>query len=62
MKIPEEASLFQALTLGFWRFQGVAVRTLFTAVLQAIERRTRAELETRFPGRFCDKGTQGRRW
>ncbi len=62
VKIPEEATLFQALTLAFWRFQGVAVTTLFTTVLQAIESRTRTELDTRFPGRFRDKGTQGRRW
>jgi hypothetical protein len=38
------------------------VTTLFTAVLRAIESRTRTELETRFPGRFRDKGTQGRQW
>ena len=62
VKIPEEATLFQALTLAFWRFQGVAVTTLFTTVLQALESRTRTELDTRFPGRFRDKGTQGRRW
>jgi len=38
------------------------VTTLFTAVLQAIETRTRTELETRLPGRFRDKGTQPRQW
>jgi len=62
VQIPEEATLFQALTLAFWRFQGLAVTTLFTAVLQAIEARTRGDLETRFPGRFRNKGTQARRW
>lgn len=62
VSIPEGTTLFQALTLAFWRFQGVAVTTLFTAVLQAIEARTRTELETRFPGRFRDKGTQPRQW
>lgn len=62
VKIPEEATLFQALTLAFWRFQGLAVTTLFTAVLQALETRTRTALETRFPGRFRDKGTQPRQW
>lgn len=36
--------------------------TLFTAVLQAIEARTRTELETRFPGRFRAKGRQRRQW
>src|SRR3972149_1396269 len=50
VKIPEEATLFQALTLAFWRFQGLAVTTLFTAVLQAIEARTRGGLGTRGPG------------
>ena len=62
VSIPEGTPLFQALTLAFWRFQGVAVTTLFTAVLQAIEARTRTELETRFPGRFRDKGRQARQW
>lgn len=62
VKIPEGTPLFQALTLALWRFQGLAMTTLFTAVLQAIETRTRIELETRFPGRFRDKGTQPRQW
>src|SRR3990172_3313047 len=62
VKIPEEATLFQALTPAFWRFQGLAVTTLFTAVLQAIEARTRGALATRFPGRFRNKATQARRW
>ena len=61
--IPEETTLFQALTWAFWRFQGLAVTTLFTAVLQAIETRTRTDLETRFPGRFRNKGkTPPRQW
>jgi len=60
--IPPGTTLFQALTLAFWRFQGLAVTTLFTAVLQAIETRTRTELETRFPGRFRNKGSQPRQW
>lgn len=62
MSLPPGTTLFQALTLAFWRFQGLAVTTLFTAVLQAIEIRTRTELETRFRGRFRDKGTQPRQW
>ena len=62
VSLPPGTTLFQALTLAFWRFQGLAVTTLFTAVLQAIETRTRTELETRFPGRFRDKGTQPRQW
>ena len=62
VSIPEGTPLFQALTLAFWRFQGLAVTTLFTAVLQAIETRTRTELETRVPGRFRDKGRQPRQW
>jgi hypothetical protein len=60
--IPETASLFQALTLAFWRFQGLAATTLFTAVLQALEARTRAELEAAYPGRFRHKGRQPRQW
>jgi hypothetical protein len=60
--IPETASLFQALTLAFWRFQGLAATTLFTAVLQAIEARARAELEAAHPGRFRHKGRQPRQW
>lgn len=62
VKIPEGTPLFQALTLAFWRFQGLAMTTLFAAVLQAIETRTRTDLQTRFPGRFRDKGTQPRQW
>jgi hypothetical protein len=62
VSIPEGTPLFQALTLAFWRFQGLAVTTLFTAVLQALETRTRMELEARFPGRFRNKGTQPRQW
>jgi hypothetical protein len=62
VSIPEGTTLFQALTLAFWRFQGVAVTTLFTAVLQALEARSRTELESRFPGRFRAKGRQRRQW
>lgn len=64
VSIPEGTPVFQALTLAFWRFQGVAVTSLFTAVLQAIEARTRTELVARFPGRFRDKGRQAqpRQW
>lgn len=62
VSIPEGTTLFQALTLAFWRFQGLAVTTLFTAVLQAIEARTQTELAARFPGRFRNKGTQPRQW
>lgn len=50
------------MTLAFWRFQGLAATTLFTAVLQALEARARADLEARFPGRFRHKGTQRRQW
>jgi len=63
VSIPEGTTLFQALTLAFWRFQGLAVTTLFRAVLQAIEARTQRELEARFPGRFRNKGrSQPRQW
>jgi Transposase, Mutator family len=63
VSIPEGTPLFQALTLAFWRFQGVAVPTLFTAVLQAIEARTQTDLAARFPGRFRHKGrSQARQW
>lgn len=62
VSIPEGTTLFQALTLAFWRFQGLAVTTLFTAVLQAIEARSQTELAARFPGRFRNKGTQARQW
>lgn len=62
MTIPEAASLFQALTVAFWRFQGLAATTLFTAVVQAIEARAQAELEAAHPGRFRHKGRQPRQW
>lgn len=60
--IPEKATPFQALTLAFWRFQGIAATALFSAVLQAIQERAHADLEERFPGRFRHKGTQKRHW
>jgi hypothetical protein len=60
--IPEATSLFQALTLAFWRFQGLAATTLFIAVVQAIEARARSELERGHPGRFRHKGSQPRQW
>lgn len=50
------------MTLAFWRFQGLAATTLFTAVLQAVEARTRADLEASHPGRFRHKSTQSRQW
>jgi len=62
VSVPKEATVFQALTVAFWRFQGLAATTLFTAVLKAIEARARADLEQRHPGRFRDKGHQGRSW
>lgn len=62
VSVPKEASVFQALTVAFWRFQGLAATTLFTAVLKAIEARARADLEGRHPGRFRDKGHQERTW
>jgi hypothetical protein len=43
------------LTLAFWRFQGLAAATLFTAAVQAIEARARAELDTDHPGGFRHK-------
>jgi len=60
--IPEEATPFQALTLAFWRFQGLAATTVFTAVLEAIQQRARAELDARFPGRFRYKERRSRQW
>lgn len=60
--IPQHGSLFQALVLAFWRFQGLAATTLFSAVLQAIQDRARTELEAGFPGRFRYKGTRLRKW
>jgi len=62
VSIPEGKGLFQALALAFWRFQGLAATTLFTAVLEAVQSRARAELEGGHPGRFRDKGHQKRRW
>jgi hypothetical protein len=62
ISVPKEATVFQALTVAFWRFQGLAATTLFTAVLKALEARARADMEQRHPGRFRDKGHQGRIW
>ena len=60
--IPQHSSLFQALVLVFWRFQGLAATTLFSAVLHALQDRARADLEAAFPGRFRYKGTRLRKW
>lgn len=49
--VPEGTPLFQALMSAFWRVQGLAPTTLFTAVLQAIEARARAELAAAHGGR-----------
>ena len=62
ISVPKEATVFQALTVAFWRFQGLAATTLFTAVLNAIQERARGEMEGRHPGRFRDKGHQERTW
>lgn len=62
ISVPKEAGVFQALTVAFWRFQGLAATTLFTAVVNAIQERARADLERRHPGRFRDKGHQPRTW
>jgi len=62
ISVPKEATVFQALTVAFWRFQGLAATTLFAAVLNAIQERARADLEGRHPGRFRDKGHQERTW
>ncbi|MDR7553966.1 MAG: hypothetical protein QN117_13395, partial [Armatimonadota bacterium] len=50
------------MTLAFWRFQGLAATTLFTAVLQALEAQARADLAATHPGRFRHKGRQPRHW
>ncbi|MGQ9756400.1 MAG: ISH6 family transposase [Desulfotomaculales bacterium] len=60
--MPRQASLFYALVLAFWRFQSLSAASLFTAVLQAVQERARAQLLATHPGRFRDKGGCVRRW
>lgn len=62
VSVPKEATVFQALTLAFWRFQGLAATTLFREVLKAIQDRVREELDRRHPGRFRHKGFRRRTW
>lgn len=56
VSMPQTENLFQALSLAFWRFQGVAATELFAATLKSIEDRlwmnlmargTRAGTDTR---------------
>jgi len=62
VSVPKEATMFQALTLAFWRFQGLAATTLFKEVLKSIQERVRQDLDLRHPGRFRHKGFQPRTW
>lgn len=62
VSVPKEATVFQALTLAFWRFQGLAATTLFREVLKSIQDRVRDELDRRHPGRFRHKGFRLRTW
>lgn len=62
MSVPEGASLFQALVLALWRFQGFLAGELFVNLLAAIEERLVRELRAHEPGRYRDKGYGQRQW
>ena len=62
VSVPKEATMFQALTLAFWRFQSLAATTLFKEVLNSLQDRVRQDLDRRHPGRFRHKGYQPRTW
>ena len=62
MSVPEGASLFQALVLALWKFQGFLAGELFVNLLAAIEERVVGELRAREPGRYRDKGYGQRQW
>ena len=62
MSVPEGASLFQALVLALWKFQGFLAGELFVKLLAAIEERLVGELRAREPGRYRDKGYGQRQW
>lgn len=62
VSMPQTDSLFQALALAFWRFQGVAATELFAATLRSIEDRLWMNLMARNPGRYRHKGRQPRIW
>ena len=62
MSVPEGASLFQALVLALWKFQGFLAGELFVKLLEAIEDRLVGEMRAREPGRYRDKGYGQRQW
>lgn len=62
MSVPEGASLFQALVLALWKFQGFLASELFVKLLEAIEDRLVGEMRAREPGRYRDKGYGQRQW
>lgn len=62
MSVPEGASLFQALVLALWKFQGFLAGELFVNLLAAIEERLVRELRAHEPGRYRDKGYGQRQW
>lgn len=62
MSVPEGATLFQALVLALWKFQGFLVSELFVKLLEAIEERLVGDLRAREPGRYRDKGYGQRQW
>jgi len=62
VSVPEGASLFQALVLALWKFQGFLAGELFVKLLAAIEERLVGELRAREPGRYRDKGYGQRQW
>lgn len=60
IRIPYEASIFQALVLAFWRFQSIGMVELLKAVLEAMQERIVRALQQRHPGRFRQKGRRMR--
>jgi len=60
IKIPYRTTIFQALVLAFWRFQGIGMVELLKATLSALQERLVKEMQREYPGRFRNKGMRQR--
>jgi len=62
VSVPDGATLFQALVLALWKFQGFLAGELFVKLLAAIEERLVGDLRAHDPGRYRHKGYGQRQW
>jgi len=51
VKIPYRTTIFQALVLACWRFQGIGMVELLKATLSALQERLVKEMQREYPGK-----------